>query len=76
MEYDGVLGVITEEITIQVVNKNIHMPIFQDHPKTFEIKENTPVGSLITISQLQTLTTTPLVSTSPISGNHLYTESA
>ena len=47
MEYDGVLGVITEEITIQVVNKNIHMPIFQNHPKTFEIKENTPVGSLI-----------------------------
>lgn len=47
MEYDGVLGVITEEITIQVVDKNIHMPRFQDHPKIFEIKENTPVGSPI-----------------------------
>lgn len=47
MEYDGVLGVITEEITVQVVDKNIHMPRFQKHPKTFEIKENTPVGTLI-----------------------------
>ena len=47
MEYNGRLGVIEEQITIRVVDKNKHMPKFQEHPKVFEINESTPVGSLI-----------------------------
>ena len=47
MEYNGKLGVITEEITINVVDQNRHMPRFEKHPQLLVVTENSTIGSLV-----------------------------
>ncbi|XP_066915968.1 uncharacterized protein [Clytia hemisphaerica] len=47
VEYDGLLGVVTDHITVKVVNRNTHLPRFASHPKTLKIKENTPINTLM-----------------------------
>ena len=47
MEYDGLLGLVIEHITVRVVARNEHVPKFTGDSNVLTVKENTPVGTSI-----------------------------